>query len=106
MNPQTDLILQAFSRFREMLNDLAENKGVTIFISSHILGEISRFATRIGIIHEGKLIEELDSVQMESLSKKRLLINANDISIWRMQLFPGWDILWKEIVTEPAGNQK
>ena len=65
---------------REMLNDLAENKGVTIFISSHILGEISRFATRIGIIHEGKLIQELDSVQLETLSKKRLLINANDIS--------------------------
>lgn len=66
---------------REMLYDLAVNKGVTIFISSHILGEISRFATRIGIIHEGKLIEELDSVQLETLSKKRLLIKANDINL-------------------------
>jgi ABC-2 type transport system ATP-binding protein len=65
---------------REMLYDLAKNRGVTIFISSHILDEISRFATRIGIIHEGKLIQELDSVQLEALSKKRLLINANDIS--------------------------
>ena len=66
---------------REMLHDLALNRGVTIFISSHILGEISRFATRIGIIHEGKLIEELDSVQLEALSKKRLIINANDIDM-------------------------
>jgi ABC-2 type transport system ATP-binding protein len=66
---------------REMLYDLAANRGVTIFISSHILSEISRFATRIGIIHEGKLIEELDSVQMEALSIKRLLINANDIDM-------------------------
>jgi ABC-2 type transport system ATP-binding protein len=63
---------------REMLYDLAVNKGVTVFISSHILGEISRFATRIGIIHEGRLIQELDSVKMEALSKKRLLVNAND----------------------------
>jgi len=64
---------------REMLYDLAKNRGVTIFISSHILGEISRFATRIGIIHDGILIQELDSVQLEALSNKRLLINANDI---------------------------
>ncbi len=64
---------------REMLHDMALNQGVTVFISSHILGEISRFATRIGIIHQGKLIQELDSDQLEALSKKRLLINANDI---------------------------
>ena len=63
---------------REMLRDLAVNNGVTIFISSHILGEISRFATRIGIIHEGKLIQELDSVRLEALFKKRLLISTED----------------------------
>jgi ABC-2 type transport system ATP-binding protein len=63
---------------REMLKNLAVNQGVTIFISSHILGEISRFATRIGIIHEGKLVQELDSLQLEALYKKRLLIGSND----------------------------
>jgi ABC-2 type transport system ATP-binding protein len=65
---------------REMLCDLAGNKGVTVFISSHILGEISRFATRISIIHEGKLIQELDSLRLEALSEKRLLVRANDIN--------------------------
>ena len=64
---------------REMLCDLAGNRGVTIFISSHILGEISRFATRIGIIHEGRLVQELDSASLESLSSKRLLIGAKDM---------------------------
>ena len=63
---------------REMLCDLAINRGVTIFISSHILGEISKFATRIGIIHQGKLIREFDSGQVDILCKKRLLVNAND----------------------------
>ena len=66
---------------REMLSDLALNQGVTIFISSHILGEISRFATRIGIIHEGKLMKEIDASQLETLCSKRLLINANDIEM-------------------------
>lgn len=68
---------------REMLSDLAINHGVTIFISSHILGEVSRFATRIGIIHEGKLIKEIDASQLEKLCSKRLLINANDIEMVR-----------------------
>jgi len=66
---------------REMLGNLALNQGVTIFISSHILGEISRFATRIGIIHEGKLMQELNTSQMEALCRKRLLINARDIKM-------------------------
>lgn len=64
---------------REMLSDMARNQGVTIFISSHILGEVSRFATRIGIIHEGKLIQEVDTSQLDKLNRKRLLINANDM---------------------------
>ena len=63
---------------RELLCNLAYNEDVTIFISSHILTEISRFATRIGIIHEGKLIRELDTNQLEALSRKRLVINAID----------------------------
>ncbi|MBP7496565.1 MAG: ABC transporter ATP-binding protein [Bacteroidales bacterium] len=64
---------------RELLSNMAINQGVTIFISSHILGEISKFATRIGIIHQGKLIQEFDSSQLEILCRKRLLVNANDI---------------------------
>jgi ABC-2 type transport system ATP-binding protein len=64
---------------REMLKDLAFNRGVTIFISSHILGEISKFATRIGIIHEGALLQESSAHEMETLRKKCLLIKVHDI---------------------------
>jgi ABC-2 type transport system ATP-binding protein len=71
---------------REMLTEMAQNSGVTIFISSHILGEISRFATRIGIIHEGKMIQEIDAEQLDTLSRKRLLINANDVEATRLVL--------------------
>ena len=40
---------------RELLLDLAHEKGTTIFMSSHILTEVDRLATRIGIIHNGHL---------------------------------------------------
>ncbi len=63
---------------REMLRDLAANQGVTIFISSHILGEISRFSTRIGIIHNGSLVQEMNTSQLELLCRKRLLIKTTD----------------------------
>lgn len=63
---------------REMLLDLALNKGVTVFISSHILGEISRFATRIGIIHEGKLVQETDTDQLDQFRHRKLRINTRD----------------------------
>lgn len=63
---------------RELLRDLAFNRGVTIFISSHILGEISRFATRIGIIHEGKLIQESDTDQLDRYRKRCLQVNTNN----------------------------
>lgn len=64
---------------REMLSDLASTKGVTIFISSHILGEISKLATRIGIIHEGSLIHESSADEMENLRKKNLQVRTKDL---------------------------
>jgi ABC-2 type transport system ATP-binding protein len=64
---------------RELLSSLVHEKGVTIFMSSHILTEVDRLATRIGIIHLGKLIEELDTGALERLRSKRLEIRARDL---------------------------
>ena len=45
---------------RELLRGLASTRGVTVFMSSHILAEVAQLADRIGIIHEGPLLEDLD----------------------------------------------
>ncbi len=71
---------------RELLKGLACNHGVTIFISSHILGEISRLATRIGIIHQGSLIQEIDTNELENLCKKRLVLDADNKEAARLKL--------------------
>lgn len=63
---------------RKLLRCLALDHGVTIFISSHILGEISRLTTRIGIIHEGRLIQEIDSARLEQRLRRRLVVNTLD----------------------------
>jgi ABC-2 type transport system ATP-binding protein len=63
---------------RNLLSELAREQGVTVFMSSHILGEVSRLAQRIGIIHEGRLIQELDIAELERNRRRRLVIGARD----------------------------
>ena len=64
---------------RQLLANLAREKGVTVFMSSHILTEVDRLATRIGIIHKGRLIEELDTARLEELRSRRLEIKTRNI---------------------------
>ncbi|MHB0878147.1 MAG: ABC transporter ATP-binding protein [Anaerolineae bacterium] len=63
---------------RELLRDLAHRQGVTVFISSHILSEVARLATRIGIIHEGRLIEEVTADELEQRCRRWLLVDGRD----------------------------
>jgi ABC-2 type transport system ATP-binding protein len=65
---------------RELLTGLARDKGVTVFMSSHILTEVDRLAKRIGIIHQGRLIEELEAAQLDELRAQRLEVKANNLS--------------------------
>lgn len=68
---------------RELLQRLAHERGATIFMSSHILTEVDRLATRIGIIHQGRLIEELEAKQVETLRTRRLEIQTRDLTAAR-----------------------
>ena len=65
---------------RELLRELTHGKGVTVFMSSHILTEVVRLATRIGIIHKGKLIEELDAGQLDQISARFLVIKTRNMN--------------------------
>lgn len=65
---------------RELIRDLAHERGVTVFMSSHILAEVDRLATRIGIVHHGRLIEELDSEALEAHRDRRLEVGARDLA--------------------------
>ncbi len=71
---------------RNLLTDLAHQQGVTVFMSSHILGEVSRLATRIGIIHHGRLIQELNVEEIERHRRRRLVVRARDAQAARAVL--------------------
>ncbi len=64
---------------RELLGSLAHDNGTTVFMSSHILTEVDKLADRIGIIHQGRLIEELDAARLEDIRARQLVIEARDL---------------------------
>jgi len=64
---------------RELLGSLARDNGVTVFMSSHLLTEVDQLADRIGIIHKGQLIEELDAARLEDMRARQLVIEARDL---------------------------
>jgi ABC-2 type transport system ATP-binding protein len=66
---------------RELLRSLAQERGVTVFMSSHILAEVDRLASRIGIVHRGRLIEELDSAALERHRDPHLEVVVRDPTV-------------------------
>lgn len=63
---------------RELLLELTREEGVTVFMSSHILAEVSRMAQRIGIIHKGRLLQELNIDELERNRHRQLILRTRD----------------------------
>jgi ABC-2 type transport system ATP-binding protein len=57
---------------RHLVRGLADD-GVTVFMSTHIIGEVARLADRIGIIHIGQLVEELSAERLDASGRERLV---------------------------------
>jgi len=83
---------------RELLLELTRERGVTVFMASHILAEVSRLAHRIGIIHQGRLLQELDVDELERNRRRRLLLRARDIQAARSALIGAGH--WAEIMQD------
>ncbi|MEV4514198.1 ABC transporter ATP-binding protein [Dactylosporangium sp. NPDC049525] len=71
---------------RTLLRDLADRHGTTIFLSSHLLAEVARTATRIGVIHHGRLLQQLDAAELPDRLRQRLLVSARDLPAARAAL--------------------
>ena len=63
---------------RNFLLKLNREEHITIMISSHILGELSKIATKYGIIKNGKLIEEITAKELNEKCQCCLKIKASD----------------------------
>lgn len=74
---------------RELIKKLNTELGVTILVSSHILAEIEKMATHVGIIHKGKFLfqgtlKELHQMQSKG-SELQVATNNNDAALQLLQ---------------------
>ena len=63
---------------RLLILDLVQKTNLTVIISSHILSEVQQLANRIGIIHKGKLLEEIDYESLQKKNRHYIEIKVDD----------------------------
>lgn len=63
---------------RTLLAELAARHGMTVLLSSHLLGEVTRVATKIGVLHEGQLVDEFDTADLASRVHRHLEVVTGD----------------------------
>ena len=63
---------------RDTIRRLNHDAGVTILISSHLLDELAKVATKYGILNEGKLVEEITTEELEARCRHNVTMIVND----------------------------
>ena len=75
--PINGLDPEGIREMRELLLGLNRNRGLTILVSSHILGELSKIATRYGIIQQGRMVEQITAAELEQKCTDYLHLKAD-----------------------------
>lgn len=92
--PVNGLDPQGIADIRNLLIRLNREFGMTIIVSSHILGELEHTATRFGIIDHGRVLKEITredlnvrndtlQIQVDDCEKAKRLLRENHIRILR-----------------------
>lgn len=76
--PTNGLDPVGIKEIRRLILDLSMKRKITVFISSHILSEIQQIATKIGIIHEGTLLEEIEFDELKKKSRSYVELKINN----------------------------
>ncbi len=78
--PINGLDPEGIREIREVIQYLNKTKKMTIIISSHILGELSKVATRYGIIRDGQMIEEISAKELDEKCRAYLSLKVDDVT--------------------------
>lgn len=76
--PVNGLDPQGIIEMRELILKLNREQGITVLISSHILDELSRLATRYGFIDGGRMVMEMSAEELEEHCRKCVRIVVSD----------------------------
>jgi lantibiotic transport system ATP-binding protein len=81
--PTNGLDPNGIIELRQLIRELNEKYGMTILISSHILSEVEKTVSHVGIIYKGKMLFQGPLSQLHSLQQKdaKLFIKTSDNDI-------------------------
>lgn len=74
--PFNGLDPQGVREVRDLVTTLARDRGVTVFISSHVLDQLERMVTRYGVLREGRLVKELSAEEVERACADYVLVRC------------------------------
>jgi len=98
--PINGLDPEGIAQLREVIANLHRERGVTIFISSHILGELSKIATHYGIIKDGELIEQITAEELSNKLKDYLTVKVENARLASDILSQQLDLPLPEVVAQ------
>lgn len=80
--PINGLDPEGIIEIRELLLKLNREREITILISSHILGELSKIATHYGIIRDGVLIEEFGAKELADRCRRchKIIVDNTELA--------------------------
>lgn len=76
--PTNGLDPEGIRDVRLLLQQLQAEHGVTIVVSSHILGELEKFATCYGIIRDGRMVQEITAAELSSRCRAYIALQTPD----------------------------
>lgn len=79
--PVNGLDPQGIIDIRELILKLNREQQITVLISSHILDELSKFATHYGFIDNGHIVKEMSAVELEAACKKCVRMEVSNTKI-------------------------
>ena len=77
--PINGLDPEGIKEMRLMIKKLNEKYGTTILISSHILSEIELIADTIGVIKNGRILEEISMKDMQKYNSNYIELEVNNL---------------------------
>jgi ABC-2 type transport system ATP-binding protein len=100
--PINGLDPQGIVEIRELILKLNREHGITVLISSHILGELSKLATHYGFIEKGRIVKEISAEELEAACRKCMRVEVSDTKALA-RVLDGMNIDY-EIVTDTEAN--
>lgn len=77
--PTNGLDPSGIVEMRDIIQRLVKERGITVLLSSHLLDELSQLATHYGILHKGKLINEISKEELADKTRQYVELETKNV---------------------------